>query len=226
MPDLNAGIFYKNIIMDIAALRKEYMLSNLSETDVAKTPHQQFEKWWDDAVKSEIIEPNAMALSTVSADGIPSNRIVLLKGFDSNGLVFFTNYESRKGREISHNQNVSVLFFWKELERQVRINGRASKTNADQSDAYFQSRPLGSRIGAWASPQSQVITDRFVLEKNVKVMEEKFSELEVPRPEHWGGYLIAPSEIEFWQGRPSRLHDRILYTKDSSGSWKIQRLAP
>jgi pyridoxamine 5'-phosphate oxidase len=192
---------------------------------VAKTPFAQFSIWWEEAVQSAIVEVNAMALSTVSPEGRPSSRIVLLKGYNEEGFVFFTNYTSDKGRQIENNQYVSLLFFWKELERQVRIEGTASQVAAEESDAYFDSRPVGSRLGAWASPQSQKIADREILDKELEKITAQFSEQQIPRPPHWGGYRVKPTKIEFWQGRSSRLHDRILYELTDE-QWQISRLAP
>ena len=209
----------------IADIRKDYMRESLSEGDVEKDPFLQFGRWWNEAINAQIDEVNAMTLATATSSGKPSARIVLLKGYDEKGFVFFTNYMSRKGQEIAQNGQATLLFFWKELERQVRIEGRIEKISAEENDEYFHSRPEGSRIGAWSSPQSQVIKDRTVIEENVKQYTEKFANGNIPRPEHWGGYKVVPEYIEFWQGRPSRLHDRILYTIDGS-TWKIERLAP
>ena len=210
----------------IADIRKDYKLRSLTEADVADNPFDQFTRWWDEAIKSNIDEVNAMTLATASKAGIPAARIVLLKGFDTNGFVFFTNYHSEKGMHLSENPNASLVFFWKELERQVCIEGRVIKTSDEESNAYYQSRPAGSRIGAWASPQSEVIADRGQIENNFKEYEAKFGEAVIPRPPHWGGYILKPVSIEFWQGRSSRLHDRIQYRLLSDSSWKIQRLAP
>ena len=212
--------------LSIADIRKDYMLHSLNETDVAANPIDQFTTWWDDAVRSEIEEVNAMTLATVTAEGFPSARIVLLKGYTEEGFVFFTNYQSHKGQELAQNPRASLVFFWKALERQVRIEGLAEKISAADSEAYFQSRPVGSRIGAWASPQSTVIPNREVIENNVFELEKKYGSGPVPRPEHWGGYIVKPVSIEFWQGRSSRLHDRILYTAQKDLQWKIERLAP
>ena len=211
---------------NIADIRKDYMLHSLNESDVAANPIEQFTRWWDDAVKSEIEEVNAMTLATINTEGFPSARIVLLKGYDENGFVFFTNYQSHKGQELAKNPRACIVFFWKELERQVRIEGLVEKISASESEEYFQSRPVGSRIGAWASPQSTVIKGREVIEQNVIELEKKYANIHVPRPEHWGGYIVKPTSIEFWQGRSSRLHDRILYTAQNDLSWKIERLAP
>lgn len=208
----------------LADIRKDYILQSLLEEDVASDPIEQFNKWWDESIKSEIIEANAMTLATANAAGIPSARTVLLKAFSTEGFIFFTNYESQKGEDLAANPNAALLFFWKEMERQVRIEGKVEKISEEESDAYFNSRPLGSRIGAWASPQSKVINDRTIIEDNVQKFTEEFGE-KIPRPPHWGGYLLVPVKMEFWQGRSSRLHDRILFTLEDN-SWKISRLAP
>ena len=210
----------------VADLRKDYSAETLLEKDVADHPIQQFKKWWDQALASDILEPNAMTLATASADGLPSARIVLIKDFDEKGFVFYTNYNSFKARQLEENPKASLLFHWKELERQVRIMGLVSKVSGEESDAYFQSRPVGSRIGAWASPQSQVIKDRNWLEEAFDHRKEEFNNEEVPRPPHWGGYRVKPVIVEFWQGRNSRLHDRIQYSLQENGGWKIERLAP
>jgi pyridoxamine 5'-phosphate oxidase len=212
--------------MKISSIRREYQLKSLSENDVESDPLKQFSIWWDEAISAEIDEVNAMALSTVKKDGTPTSRIVLLKGFDEKGFVFFTNYESSKGTQIQENSSVSLLFFWKELERQVRIQGTCYKVSDEESDSYFHSRPIGSQIGAWASPQSQQIGGREILESMVIELESKYHNKVIPRPPHWGGFRVVPTEIEFWQGRSSRLHDRILYIKDATEYWEIVRLAP
>lgn len=209
----------------IADIRTDYRMKSFLETDAAIDPFAQFGQWWLEAVESKIDEVNAMTLATSSAEGFPSARIVLLKGYDRNGFVFFTNYNSQKGQEIAANPKACLLFFWKELERQVRIDGTVEKISAADSEVYFQSRPVGSRIGAWCSPQSSVIADRSILDKNVEYYSNKFNAQLVPRPDHWGGYIVKPSSIEFWQGRSSRLHDRLRYTKIAD-AWKIERLAP
>ncbi|MES2003846.1 MAG: pyridoxamine 5'-phosphate oxidase [Bacteroidota bacterium] len=210
----------------IADIRTDYKMLSLNEADVAANAIDQFTRWWDDAVKSEIEEVNAMTLATATLHGLPSARIVLLKDYDQRGFIFFTNYESHKGRELEQNPRASLVFFWKELERQVRIEGLVEKVPAAESEAYFQSRPAGSRIGAWASPQSNVIAGREVIEKNAAELENKFADGNIPRPEHWGGYLVKPVSIEFWQGRSNRLHDRIKYILEGNGHWRIERLAP
>jgi pyridoxamine 5'-phosphate oxidase len=210
----------------IADIRKDYKLRSLLEKDVAPHPVRQFETWWQEALNSEIDEVNAMTLATASADGVPAARIVLLKGFDEHGFVFFTNYESFKGMQLAENPRACLVFFWKELERQVRITGLVEKVSAEESDAYFNSRPEGSRIGAWASPQSQVIAGREWLEEQEKKYTKDFSEQSLKRPAHWGGYRVKPISIEFWQGRSNRLHDRIQYTLQGDNSWTIERLAP
>lgn len=212
--------------VSIADLRRDYKLHSLNEADMAANPIDQFTRWWDDAVKSEIDEVNAMTLATATMNGLPSARIVLLKGYDMRGFTFFTNYQSHKGRELEQNPRASLVFFWKELERQIRIEGMVEKLPEAESEAYFQSRPPGSRIGAWASPQSTVIADRTIIENNVTAFEKKFSTGDVPRPEHWGGYLVKPVNIEFWQGRSNRLHDRIKYVLEMGHKWHIERLAP
>lgn len=210
----------------IAAIRKDYQQHTLTEAEVAAQPIDQFTTWWQEAQASEIDEINAMTLATASADGVPSARIVLLKGYDEKGFVFFTNYNSFKGRQLEENPRACLVFFWKELERQVRITGLIQKVSEKESDDYFHSRPVGSQIGAWVSPQSQVIYSRQQLEEKEKDLTAGFDGKEIPRPTHWGGYCVQPLIIEFWQGRPSRLHDRIQYTLEDNGGWKIERLAP
>ena len=210
----------------IAAIRKVYQLQSLLEKDVDADPVFQVEKWWKQAIESKIDEVNAMTLSTSSLSGVPSSRIVLLKGIQDNGFTFFTNYDSHKGKEIEQNPQVALLFFWKEMERQVRIEGIASRINGEESDEYFNSRPRESRIGAWSSPQSTVIDNREVLQENVLKFEKEFENKEVPRPINWGGYMVQPRLMEFWQGRPGRLHDRIQYHKNQQNNWQIRRLAP
>lgn len=212
--------------LSIADLRKEYSRRTLLEEEVASNPIDQFALWWDQALESKIDEANAMTLATASRDGMPSARVVLLKAFDKNGFVFFTNYKSYKGHQLDENPKACLLFFWRELERQVKIVGSVQKLPARDNDDYFHSRPVGSQIGAWTSPQSQVIEDRKWLDNQYLQMAEQFKEGAIDRPPHWGGYLVQPVVIEFWQGRPSRLHDRIQYTLEESGGWRIERLAP
>ena len=210
----------------IATIRRDYKLQSLLEKDAAENPIEQFGHWWKDAVDSQIDEVNAMVLATVDAHGAPSARIVLLKEYTEKGFVFFTNYLSKKGQDIAVNPKVSLVFFWKELERQVNISGTIEKVPEKESETYFQSRPAGSRIGAWASPQSSVIADRKVIENNFLQYEEKFGTSHIPRPAHWGGYLVKPNAIEFWQGRSSRLHDRLKYRLTEAATWVMERLAP
>jgi len=209
----------------IADIRTDYRMAALDEATAGDDPLSFFHKWFSEAQAAEITEVNAMTLATCDADNKPHARIVLLKALDSKGFTFFTNYDSAKGRQIEKNPFVSAVFFWKELERQVRIDGKIEKLPTEESDTYFHSRPEGSRLGAWASPQSTEINDRTVLDDNYKRYEEEFSGT-IPRPPHWGGYRILPDTIEFWQGRSSRMHDRILFVKQPDGSWRKSRLAP
>ncbi|MCX6202108.1 MAG: pyridoxamine 5'-phosphate oxidase [Bacteroidetes bacterium] len=222
---------------EIADIRKDYKLASLEEADVAANPIDQFTRWWNEAVASQIDEVNAMTLATANAAGVPAARIVLLKGYNPNGFIFFTNYESDKGKNLAQNPHAALVFFWKELERQIRIEGTVEKVSAEESDRYFNSRPASSRIGAWASPQSAVIENRMVIEQNVERYSSIFANDSIERPDHWGGYIVKPTSIEFWQGRSSRLHDRIKYTLENSAynaatdtrtdlNWKIERLAP
>ncbi|MFC5190816.1 pyridoxamine 5'-phosphate oxidase [Algoriphagus aquatilis] len=211
--------------MRLADIRKDYTLKSLEIKDVSLDPLRQFKLWMDEAIDSEALEVNAMCLSTLGLDGFPNGRIVLLKELD-HGFVFFTNYESEKGNELNSNPKASLTFFWAEIERQVRVIGEVAKISEEESDEYFFSRPFGSQIGAWASPQSREISGREVIEANQRVIEEKFTPTTMVRPPHWGGYRLVPHRMEFWQGRPSRLHDRICYTKEAKGDWKISRLAP
>lgn len=210
----------------IADIRKDYKLKDLTEEQAQKHPIDQFSQWWQEALASELDEVNAMTLATASTDGIPDARIVLLKEYDKQGFVFFTNYGSTKGRQLEENPHATLVFFWKELERQVRISGQVERVSEEESDQYYNSRPEGSRIGAWASPQSQVIKSRAWLDEQDLNFREIFRSKPITRPSHWGGYRVKPSRIEFWQGRPSRLHDRLSYTLNQQGSWIMERLAP
>ena len=209
----------------IADIRKDYKLRSFLESEAASNPFVQFKEWWNDAIASNIDEVNAMTLATVNAAGKPSARIVLLKGMSEEGYEFYTNYESHKAKEMAGNSNVALVFFWKELERQIRIEGTVKKAPEDVSDIYFNSRPEESRIGAWSSPQSKIIPSRETLEKNVLDIKDKFEGKEITRPTFWGGYTVEPILYEFWQGRSNRLHDRIEYVKNETG-WIKRRLAP
>lgn len=210
---------------EIADIRKDYKLKTLLEEDVDADPFKQFALWWTEAVNSKIEEVNAMTLATATRDGVPSARIVLLKEFTDEGFIFFTNYQSHKGTELAKNPKAALVFFWKELERQIRIEGSVEKIAESQSEAYFKTRPAASRIGAWASQQSSIIASRSIIEENVTKYIAQFGEENIPKPPHWGGYIVKPVTIEFWQGRRSRLHDRIEYILLGQ-DWKIQRLAP
>jgi len=211
--------------MSLANLRKDYTLYGLSETDVDADPLKQFQVWFNDALAANVVEPNAMILATATKDGRPSARTVLLKGFDERGFVFYTNYESRKGQELAANPWAAVVFLWKEIQRQVRIEGQIEKCSAEESDAYFHSRPLGSQLGACVSHQSQVISGREVLEARLEELRDEIADGEVARPLYWGGYRLKPMSVEFWQGRLNRLHDRLQYRLEDEG-WVIERLAP
>jgi len=210
----------------LAELRQEYTLAGLSESDLAANPIEQFQKWLRDAMAAQLAEPNAMVLATVAPDGQPSTRTVLLKALDARGFSFFTNYESRKAHELAANPRASLTFPWHALERQVNVEGRVSKLPRADAEAYFKLRPRGSRLGAWASNQSEVIPGREALEARMKELEAQYPGEDIPLPPNWGGYALAPERIEFWQGRPSRLHDRLRYTRQPDGSWRIERLSP
>jgi pyridoxamine 5'-phosphate oxidase len=210
----------------IADLRREYARARLDERDVSHDPLVEFARWFAEAQEAQLPEPNAMTLATATAGGAPSARIVLLKAFDQRGFVFFTDYRSRKGTELEENPRAALVFYWGELERQVRITGAVSRTSPEESQEYFRSRPLGSRFGAWASHQSRVIAGRAALEADLREIEARFAAGEVPLPPHWGGLRVAPDAIEFWQGRENRLHDRIRYARHRDGSWRIERLSP
>ncbi len=212
--------------MNVADIRVDYTLKSFDEKDLQKNPYDQFKLWFDEALKAEVLEPNAMTLATIGIDHYPSARIVLLKGIESNGFKFFTNFDSNKGVQLEKNNKVALVFFWPELQRQVRIVGNCFKIADEQSDLYFNSRPFGSRIGAHASPQSQVIESRLLLEERVKKMEELFAKEPLLRPSNWGGYIVIPKSFEFWQGRSSRLHDRFMFELKQNNTWQIDRLAP
>jgi len=219
------GVFQIDSMTQPADLRREYTQNGLSENDALPDPIAQFRLWFEQALEAQLVEPNAMTLSTVDADGAPNSRTVLLKAYDERGFVFFTNYTSAKSSEIAANSRVALLFPWLGLERQVKIRGQAEKISAADSLKYFLSRPRGSQLGAWVSAQSSVINSRKVLEMKLAEIKRKFGDGEIPLPDFWGGYRIKPLSLEFWQGRPNRLHDRLLYTPDG-GKWRIERLAP
>ena len=211
--------------MDLFEFRNEYLKNGLERKDLSDSPFEQFGKWFDNAVKCKVLEPNAFSVSTVSAEGKPSSRVVLLKSWDEEGFVFYTNYTSHKAKDIEANPNVCALFTWFDLERQLRINGRAEKVSTAESLRYFLSRPFGSRLGAWVSHQSSIISSRSLLEMQFDKMKRKFAGGEIPLPDFWGGFRIIPESFEFWQGRENRLHDRFAYTKNND-RWDIERLAP
>ena len=211
--------------MDAANLRREYTRAGLDDADMNPDPIVQFDTWFEKVIDANLHEPNAMILATATSEGRPSVRTVLLKGYDGGGFVFYTNYEGRKARELEANPACALLFYWGELERQVRIEGRAGRIPSEESDTYFASRPRGSRLGAWASEQSRPVRDRSVLEERVRALEKEYEGREIPRPLFWGGYRVEPHTIEFWQGRENRLHDRISYRRENDG-WRLERLQP
>jgi pyridoxamine 5'-phosphate oxidase len=211
--------------VDASSLRKEYTNAGLDKADLDPDPIVQFHEWFEKVIDADLHEPNAMILATATTDGKPSARTVLLKGYDERGFIFYTNYEGRKAVELETNPTCALLFYWGELERQVRIEGRASRLSGEESDAYFAGRPRGSRLGAWASEQSRPVEGRSILEERVRALEAEYEGREIPRPPFWGGYRVEPDTIEFWQGRESRLHDRFVYRRED-GAWRIERLQP
>lgn len=221
--------------MDVSSLRRDYSLTGLAEADALADPFAQFQSWFADVLEGDRHDPTAMTLATADREGRPSARIVLLKGYDERGFVFFTNYGSRKGRDLEENPRAALVFYWPDFDRQVRVEGTVERASRQESEEYFRSRPLGSRLGAWASAQSAVIAGREELERRLREVEERFlaggdaghaAAAEVPAPDFWGGYRLRPESIEFWQGRPSRLHDRLRYTRLPEGGWRIDRLSP
>jgi len=210
----------------LAALRENYTRAGLAEADIAPDPVAQFRAWFEETLAANLHEPNAMTLATATPDGRPSARVVLLKGFDEQGFVFYTNYEGRKARELEANTHAALVFYWGELERQVRLEGRVSRLSEEESDAYYASRPRGSRLGAWASEQSRPVESRDVLEARLRALEREYEGRDIPRPPFWGGYSLEPEAVEFWQGRENRLHDRLVYRRTDAGGWEVQRLQP
>ena len=207
-------------------LRREYADAGLDEQDLDANPFKQFEKWFQEAIEAKIDLPDAMTLATATKDGIPAARIVLLRGHDERGFVFYTDYESQKGEELAENPNAALVFYWRELDRQVRITGQVSKVSRENSQNYFQSRPVDSRLAALASRQSEIIPDRKILEERFKQLAAQYQDKEIPLPSEWGGYRLSPNMIEFWSGRPSRLHDRLRYTRQPDNDWRIERISP
>ncbi len=211
----------------VANLRQDYTKQGLREIDLDTDPFKQFKKWFDQALNAQLPEPNAMTLATATIEGKPSARMVLLKDFSDRGFVFYTNYQSHKGQELATNPQAALVFWWAELERQVRIEGKVGQVSPQESDEYFHSRPINSQLGAWVSNQSQIVNSREVLEQRQAQLKTKYAQQTIPRPQHWGGFRVVPTEIEFWQGRPSRLHDRLLYRRqEDDNSWLIERLSP
>jgi len=212
--------------MSLSDLRREYVIAGLKESELDPNPFKQFDTWFQQALAAGLPEPNAMTLATATLDGKPSARMVLLKGFDEHGFVFFTSYESQKGRELAANPQAALVCYWAELERQVRISGHVSRVRVEESESYFHSRPLGSQLGAWASQQSEVVGGRKILEDRLEQLTQEYQTKPVPLPPYWGGYRVFPETIEFWQGRPNRLHDRLRYTRQTGDQWLIERLSP
>jgi pyridoxamine 5'-phosphate oxidase len=215
-----------NSFVNVADLRRDYSRQTLLESNADASPFLQFQSWFTQALNAQVIEPNAMTLATLSTDGKPAARIVLLKDFDERGFVFYSNFQSRKGQELAQTPEAALVFWWGELERQVRIEGSITVVSEAEADAYFQSRPRGSQLGAWVSNQSQVIGDRSVLEERLQALEQEYCDRSIPRPSHWGGYRLAPTYFEFWQGRSNRLHDRLCYRHGTANAWQMERLSP